>query len=378
MKKFAQMVLEKIVVITLIFSVVFGAQNVRASANTQRALKKYIQKYKNHILVGVASSVLTAATIALIHHTVKTPWAKTTHPWHANLRLSQNTENYVLFQEKQKRDSEYYKQFEPSYLGDLAIIFVPGLGDQPNVVAPMNHYELFPTDHFYVVNLEDTNLNHRVLATSFGQESDVLPVLKTLKVLWESYEKLLLFGESRGGATVINAIAVLHDKEHPLLQEAEITEELRVDILRKLKNGGIVLRAPLLSMKTTTDHNSVPLLGQALLYLLGAPLTGYRFNPFKKEPVDTVLQWKIGANQSNIPTLVIFPETDEVLGNRPNEQFMENLRIANGQEYSRSILAATSSHLKTASFECDRIVREFIASGLMPKFNEWRQARRNY
>jgi len=211
---------------------------------------------------------------------------------------------------------------------ECAILFACGVGDTPALMPPAIHSQLLPTSHFYVVGLEDFE-KKRLLARSLGQDSEIIPLIYALMYLVkEGYEKIIVVGESAGGAMAINIVPILQNPQHQLWGKISLPDDVtQKGILEKLKIGGIWLRAPLLSVK----HLAHPVFAPLVKYIIAPILTQFRFNPFKKEPVDAILDWQ---QDTNIPVLFTPSKTDEVLGQKPNKDFFDRLKGRNGNDFS--------------------------------------------
>lgn len=98
--------------------------------------------------------------------------------------------------------------------------------------------------------------------SNFGQLPDVITMLYVLNqwknVLKESgtftKSRITLIGYSRGGATVVNALNVLHnrDKAHDkALKKIGITEQDRGELLQLIQQGELILHCPLTDIPAT-------------------------------------------------------------------------------------------------------------------------------
>lgn len=243
-----------------------------------------------------------------------------------------------------------------------AIVGMCGVGDIPNLMFPAVHSQLFPTDHFYVVGFEDFEKN-RLLARSLGQDSEIIPCIHALNYLVTkyNYEKIILVGESAGGAAAINIIPILQNEQHPIWNEISLKKSIARDkILEKLQNGGIWLRAPLLSVSNTAKHGSNRIFAPVMKYIFAPILTQLRYNPFKKEPIDTVLDWK---KNSNIPVLFTPADNDEILG-PANQEFFTRLQNQNGKEHSFIRIYNEGTHIQSfKDEEYPKKVHNFLTTG---------------
>lgn len=97
---------------------------------------------------------------------------------------------------------------------------------------------------------DDQKSTFALTKSSFGQLSDVAPILYILKKCYlAGCTGIDLFGFSRGGATILNALAILHTKSYPQsLKELGIDDTAATGILSMVQNGCITLDAPLKHM----------------------------------------------------------------------------------------------------------------------------------
>lgn len=174
-------------------------------------------------------------------------------------------------------------------------IFVHGWGDNHNGFYQWKEEEhsILGPSIFY--NLPDHDLQTNLFAffkSSFGQWSDIAPTLYVLKKCRDAgYKRIDLFGVSRGGATLINLLDVLHNKKYtsalrligPSLKSVGIDEQARLDILQMIQAGCITIDAPIKHTYFTIKHmvNSVRIIMANALTRSrdssSAPQTGHRW-----------------------------------------------------------------------------------------------------
>ncbi len=114
-------------------------------------------------------------------------------------------------------------------------------------------YKLLPGD-FASFNLPDYAAYPPLIPQShkshFGQLKDVLPMLYTMNYLRSTLglSALDLYGFSRGGAVVVNALAVLCDstgRYDEALQKIGIDADARRALIDLIKNGSVVIHSPI-------------------------------------------------------------------------------------------------------------------------------------
>lgn len=136
-------------------------------------------------------------------------------------------------------------------------IYVHGFGDTGENFYQWKNCEQCVLGPAMTFNLPDHQLLSNVFAffkSSFGQWSDIAPTLYVLKLCRDAgYKRVDLFGLSRGGATIINLLAVLNNNSYssrlrifgPSLQKLGIDEQARKDILTMIQAGCITVDVPI-------------------------------------------------------------------------------------------------------------------------------------
>jgi|GEM_PF-5003586 len=325
------------------------------------------------------------AIIAIARKKLQLPWYALNIPWNDNYkekRISvgsfiyngRTTQAFLVKNEPKNKDASQAVQkgkFRPEkdLLQDTAILFIPGVGDTSRLMVTAQHEKLFPTDHVYVVELEDVE-KKQVLSTGLGGMDEVLRVLLALRYLWDQdqYKRFFVVGESRGGAVLAHFGALL--TQFKKKQNSELLRELRMNpaqidhIIEKLRLGGFWFRAPLESVKATSQFMA-KIAWRPMKYVLGPVLTKYRSS--QQEPVDALVTWD---NQLNVPTLYTPALNDEILGNSTNDQFFKNLKDYNGGEEKNFRYSYKGIHIKTEDDpEYNERVWNFFLTG-NPKHNE--------
>jgi hypothetical protein len=155
--------------------------------------------------------------------------------------------------------------------------------------------------------------------SSFGQIPDILPALYTLNyvVTKKNLSEIDLYGISRGGATIINMIAVLHDETlftqyKDDLEKIGITQAERKKLLTVLKNGCIVLDTPLRSMKET----------------MAPPWIVEKFTKYERDGLDPVETAEL-ISDLKLKILVHFQHGDHVVFNSNEGLYFKNLAHKN-------------------------------------------------
>ncbi|MGE4168353.1 MAG: hypothetical protein AB7E68_02295 [Candidatus Babeliales bacterium] len=207
------------------------------------------------------------------------------------------------------KDMQYKEAHHPT-------LFFHGWQNQQNSAKILKRYfKILPGD-IITFNFPDAKTAFAPFwKSSFGQLPDVLPALYTLKhVVHElNLTAIDLFGISRGAATVVNLIALLHDdtlfKNHEKeLAEIGITQQDRAHLLSVILNGSIVLDIPLRSMKDTAAPLS-----------LVSKVTQYK--------LDGLDAFENAALLGNLPLkiLVHFQHKDVVVSNNNEAAYLASL-----------------------------------------------------
>lgn len=116
------------------------------------------------------------------------------------------------------------------------------------------------------------SIKNRLFQTNFGQIDDLLVAAWVLNHLKETHQlhAIDLYGYSRGGATVLNLLAVLHDAEGLYSQDLArigIDDARRKELLVIIEKGSIVLDCPLSNVNDVLRYRyplSYPVLQQLM------------------------------------------------------------------------------------------------------------------
>lgn len=149
--------------------------------------------------------------------------------------------------------------YETTTQDTTTTLYLHGWGDTKNSARLLKKFCKVLDDNVATFNFSDARpVFGKLKQSSFGQLSDVLSALyaahRTIKEL--KLTALNLFGISRGGATIINMLALLNNDDlfaqhKAALAKIGIDENARVEILNAIQNGTIILDVPLRSMKYT-------------------------------------------------------------------------------------------------------------------------------
>jgi hypothetical protein len=196
------------------------------------------------------------------------------------------------------------------------------------------------TDHPLIgFNFPDYDLHQRFDApkpsdTHFGTIQELLPALYAMKtcVVDQGMEVLNLYGMSAGGGAVINCLAVLNSHRYQdELQQMGIDEDARAAILQAVQQGVILLDVPLKSIDEIIHFRGE---------ISGFPIIAERYLANDLRPIDSVK--KLAGLSLNI--VLFFQNPDEVLSNRDDDLFIEELKKANSAGQTQVIVADHGSH----------------------------------
>ena len=138
-------------------------------------------------------------------------------------------------------------------------IFLHGWGDTKNSAKLFKAFGDVLPGNLITFNFRDHGvLIPKLRQSNLGQEQDVLSALFTIKWVKDKLKvnEVDLFGYSRGGATLLNLIAVLNDKKgiyDELLARIDIDEQERHALLDMIQRGCHVLNCPLTDLNISLE-----------------------------------------------------------------------------------------------------------------------------
>lgn len=280
------------------------------------------------------------------------------------------------------------KEIDPTVVRSTRkTIFFHGLGGNKDTAFIIKDYygsEQLAGDIVSFDFVDANNGDMDVSKSSLGQWNDIKTSLYVLKKLHDGGEtEIGITGHSRGGATVVNMVAVLADQSGKYaadLATLGIDASLCATLLRMLQKGHIVLECPLIDVRTvirhqiqrsTTELNNKSWITR-LLAVLSSPLTYSSFassyssalsvdyslplvlqeyRPWNHQAITSADLW----NGVRIPTIMHFQEDDEVVGNARNNEFYERLKAANGADCTYFHQGSDGGH--NSSFKSFAIAR---------------------
>ncbi|MDP1880901.1 MAG: hypothetical protein Q8K60_08175 [Parachlamydiaceae bacterium] len=230
---------------------------------------------------------------------------------------------------------------------DLHLKVKPGNSDRVMIMAhgmggDYRIQEFIPVkDTLVSFNFPDYSYGFRTIEakkTTFGTIQELLPLLYVIKtvVIDQSHSKVDLYGFSAGGGAIINAIGVLNtnrfDNE---LQTIGINQNEKVILLDVIQKGIIILEVPLKSIQEIIDYRKGN--NQDLIVMQKR----YQLNDM--EPIYSLKYLK--GLVLNI--IVYFQNPDEVLSNRDDQMFYNQLKEINANGTTKLIIGHGGGHVST-------------------------------
>lgn len=223
-------------------------------------------------------------------------------------------------------------------------IYFHGWGDTKNSAKLLKAYgDVLPGDlitfHFHDRGVILPKLRH----ANLGQLPDVLTALYVLN--WTKNiinpEALDLYGYSRGGATILNLIAVLNDPAGTYEQELDsigISDQDRTELLELIQNGTIVLDCPLTNMNVSIEERMKRFTPHSIAAL--TKLTKYQEHGL--QGLSSALQF----DGLRLRTLLHFQCNDRIVSNRNEAELYERLYRLN-PKHTYLLLGSDGGHIHT-------------------------------
>ena len=192
--------------------------------------------------------------------------------------------------------------------------------------------------HLVSFNFPDYDLHSRnkvTEKTTFGTIQEILPVLYMLKkiVVDGKIDTVDLYGFSAGGGAVVNALAILNsDRYQKEVGAIGITTADRKKILHALQRGHIILNCPL---KTLSEIMAL----RGRTHEFAVFERRYKANGFT--PVDALR----GLDGLALKVLLHFQKPDEILSNRDDNIFVQNLRRYNAKGKTTVVIGSDGGHV---------------------------------
>jgi hypothetical protein len=264
--------------------------------------------------------------------------------------------------------------YEKNNPNKTTTLYLHGWGDTKNSARILKKFCKVVDNNIVTFNFADARpVLGKLNQSNFGQLSDVLSALYAahcaIKEL--NLKALDLFGISRGGATIINMLALLNDPElfvqyKETLDKIGIDQTARKEILNAIQNGTIILNIPLRSMK----HTPVP-------QFLARNITQY--DPHGWEALEMVKH----LNGLKLTMLVHFQHGDAIVSNKGEDEFFFHLAKNNpnstylvmgndgGHMHTHTALSKTVGEFKSLDKKNIHVIRQesdTIKDGILIQF----------
>ena len=224
-------------------------------------------------------------------------------------------------------------------------IYFHGWGDHRNSARLLKAFcDVLPGD-LISFNFKDRGmLLAPVHQSSFGQLPDVLPALYVLS--WAKRNLPIsafdLFGYSRGGATVVNLIAVLNDKTgiyDVALNRIGIDAKERQELLAMIQRGSLVLDCSLIDMNVTINEFFTFISPKFITNLLE------KFSKYDRNGLQA-LQSAQSFADLKLKTLIHFQHKDSIVSNQKESEFYKAIAQHNPAD-TYLVLGNDGGHLHT-------------------------------
>jgi hypothetical protein len=238
-------------------------------------------------------------------------------------------------------------------------LFVHGFGSSPitmNSWLRVTGPDRIPGDIVTFRFYDATDINQPNLSLmSLGQKTDILSLLVACKAMRDVTGDLgwNVIGPSRGGAAIINTLAVLNqpvDTWDPTFKKSHITEKERLALLECIKKGVEVIETPLSKTASGVRGHSrrwvEKTIGQPVPDILVSPifyLANYvvlplisrgKYLPWGKQALDSVNHLPNGLN-----VLLHFQKNDHDVGNAYDAELVEKMTKRLGKENVWAVLS---------------------------------------
>lgn len=183
-------------------------------------------------------------------------------------------------------------------------------------------------------NFTDHDMFEREISfeqSTFGTFNELIPLLTVLKkcVITDGNQEIDLYGFSAGGGAIINTLAVLNTNRFD--NQLNLTQQDKLQILRAIEKGVIILDSPLKSIQELIDMRG---------WDSDLDLVAKRYQSNDMEPIDAVKYLK----GLDLHIIVHFQNPDEALFNRDDSLFFERLKEANAKGTTTMVIGSDGGH----------------------------------
>lgn len=216
------------------------------------------------------------------------------------------------------------------------LLVLHGYGASFRTGEELNRYRVLP-QHILSFNFPDYGNapdTKKPEETAFGTVNEILPVAYLLKVLLidNGLEKVHLYGFSAGGGALINTIAALNGRTcDKALSRIGINAPEKQQLLAALQRSRIILDRPLKSIEEIIAFRG----SSHELAVLAA-----RYRQHAMRPIDALA----GLQGLRLNIMIHFQQSDEVLSNRDDREFLKRLKTYNSPGSTCIISRKTGTH----------------------------------
>ncbi len=218
-----------------------------------------------------------------------------------------------------------YVDEQPVENSDEYTIYCHGLGENQERFLRRKEYGLL-AGKIIAFDFEDAVYDDRLdfTKTSFGQEHETQALLYLLKHLDDAgMLRFHLYGYSRGGAVVLNAIKQLicYIEHETLFKWLGISHKQALVILEKIKAGTVVLDCPLLDMRVIMKNKFFGIHGfmDVIVCTLGTRL---KYAPWKDQGIKSATYCK----HLDLALLIHFQNPDTIVTNACDTEFYDLIK----------------------------------------------------
>ncbi len=233
-------------------------------------------------------------------------------------------------------------------------LFLHGWGDTKHSAKLLKAFcDVLPGDIVTFQFRDHGILIPKVRHANLGQLPDVLSALYTLAWMKDNInpEAIDIFGYSRGGATAVNLIAVLNDKNNTYdedLAAIGIDNQNRMTILKLIEKGCITLNCPLTDMNVSVQS----MFKNTGLHMLNLLKGMSKYDPEGLQALNSAQN----LQGLHLTSLIHFQHHDTIVSNH-NEALFFNRIAAHNPTNTYLVLGDDGGHLHTHMALCSTIHR---------------------
>lgn len=279
-------------------------------------------------------AVIPAPSLRIHQHVTETPWIAALKEYHLTPFIKSLGYNPAI---------RVYPSDTIVHNNTEVTLYAHGLGEYPQAILPffqLNSYVMPGTIvSFNFPDIIDGTFRPNLKKVNLAQGGDIRALILMLKLLDEcGLETIHLFGTSRGGGTVLNALSRMctYDRYASFFSQLDMSQEQVERIVAKIHKGTIVLNCPL------TDS-------RASAYYWFKEWAHWILETFVYKLVEHRLSEDQGIESAalirdhNFNILVHFQHHDQVVGNSADATFYKTIMGPN----TYLVLGNDGGHLHT-------------------------------